>query len=374
MFVLSFPQAFMMFCRTLLYLVFVAGWASTFASSAISAEFKYLGQAKNIYTPYGYRPQTHVFSLSGTIQVGDTKKIRAMLPPLLETTTVFCETDKPAVVYLNSTGGSFSEGLKLAGLFRELGIGTIVRTGNRCLSACAVSFLGGTRHLCLDGDTGSYRRLQPGAQLGFHAPRLVVPERSYTKTQIASAYDTAVKQIGQLVDEIKKAGMKASLAVEMLKVGVSDFYYIDTIGKAGRWGFDVAIPKNSKPTPNQLVTACANADAWMNDSFQPTADFENLPSEMTTETLAGLYRQDRLGTMSRAFIQATGMYAKSCMVELGVWPNTGRRRYWVKFFDENIQDVQKMYKGRRLEAGVASLSPIHFYNRNVRLSDLPFGK
>ena len=201
-----------------------------------------------------------------------------------------------------------------------------------------------------------------------------MPERSYTKTQIAGAYDTAVKQIGRLVGEIKKAGIGSSLAVEMLKVGVRDFYYIDTVGKAGRWNFDIAIPTISNPTPNQLITACANADAWSKDRVYPTADFEYLTGGMTASAVASLYREDRVGTMRRAFVQATGMYAKSCMVELGVWPNTGRARHWVKFFDEYIPDVQKMYRGRALQAAAVSLSPIHFYRRDMKLSDLPINK
>ena len=97
----------MLFRQTLRYLVFIAWILGACGTAAFSADFKYLGQDKTVYTPYGYQPVTHVFSLRGMLQVGDSKKIRAALAPLLKTTNVFCETDKPAIVYLNSTGGSF---------------------------------------------------------------------------------------------------------------------------------------------------------------------------------------------------------------------------------------------------------------------------
>jgi len=364
-----------MLLRQIIQSLAIITWiAGSHYTTALGAELKYLGTDKNIYTPYGYQPDTHVFSLSGTIGGGDSNTLRSALARLLDTTAVFCEVEKPAVIYLNSNGGSFAGGLKLAALFREMGIGTIVKSGSKCLSACAVSFLGGTRHLCLDGDTASYRRLEPGAKLGFHAPKLLVPEKGYDQVEIVGAYDAAVKQIGGLVDEIKKAGIKSSLVIEMLKVGVSDLYYIDTVGKAGRWGFDVVVAGIDRPRRDQLITACANADAWTNDSFFPTADFENSPEEMTPDLLERLYIEGRLGQTRRAFVQATGMYPKSCFIELGTWPNTGRNRHWAKFFDESIQDVQQMYKMRSLEAAGVVFTPLHYYKYDVKLVDLPSAK
>lgn len=345
-----------------------------FFTPTLSADLSYVGAAKNIYTPYGYKPTTHVFSLSGPLRVGDSEKARNLFESYLKNTTVFCETEKPAVIQLNSEGGSFKEGLKLAELFRQKGVGTIVKSTHRCLSACGVAFLGGTRELCLDGDRGRYRRIEPGAQLGFHAPSLLVPERSYTRAQISRSYDTAVKQIGQLVNEMLKSGIPSSLVTEMLKVGAKDFYFIDTVGKAGRWNFDVAVAGLKSITRMSLTTACANADAWSNDRFLPTVDFDMSPEGMTRESWGRLFILDRLGNMQRAYIQATGMYAKACMVELGVWPNTGRPKYWAKFFDESIQDVSKMYRRRSLEAAGVVLTPLHFYPQSMQLRKLPVAK
>lgn len=337
----------------------------------MAGELRYLGIDNSVFSHYGYKPSTHVFAYTGPVEAGDSQRLRKRLTQHLSNTNVFCETEMPAVIYLDSPGGNFSEGIKLAALFRQLGVGTIISPGAECLSACAVAFLGGTRHLCLDSDTGGYRRLMPGARLGFHAPRLLLPNRNYNNQQVTAAYDTAVKQVGQLVSEINKAGIPSSLIVEMLSKGVSEFYFIDTVGKAGRWKFDVAAKSARSPDRLQLTQACANASAWNNDSSEGGGDYSMTREGMTMDYWNRLYIEDRLGPTRRAFVQSEGMYAQACFVEMGQWPNTGRDRYWVKFFDESIQKVQQMYRQQNLSAAEAVLTPLHFYHPDTKLSELP---
>ena len=342
---------------------FVGGFL--FALAAEAAELEYLGVKKNVYSPYSPSIATHVLSLSGEISRGDTEKLKKLVANLLQQ-NVFCEVETPAVIQLNSPGGHFSEGLRLAAFFRETGVGTLVGNGDRCLSACAVAFLGGTRHLCLDGDFQNYRRLEPQAQLGFHAPRLAVPDINVSKRMMEAAYNVAVKQIATLIEVAKKSGIQSSLIVEMLKVGADGFYYIDTVAKAGRWGFDVAIEAPSTLPPKTLALACANSAAWRGDQFVPNADYsveENFQS----------YIDERSRGFGKFFMQATGMYATACMIEIGKWPN-GRMRYWAKFFDETMQSAQQMYTGRRLEAADVSLGPLHFFAPETKLADIYGGR
>src|SRR5690606_31234559 len=72
---------------------------------------------------------------------------------------------------LQSPGGNYVEGLKLARLFRERAVTTVVEVNSECYSACAFAFLGGTGYSSQDG-VGAYndRIVEPGGILGFHAP------------------------------------------------------------------------------------------------------------------------------------------------------------------------------------------------------------
>jgi len=333
-----------------------------FSSSGVhGAELKYLGLKSGVFSPYGPKDFTHTWSLSGRLNTGDAERLRQQMTVHAPKGT-FCEVEKPAVIYLNSEGGNFSEGLKLSKLFRTFGIGTAVKKRSQCLSACAVAFLGGTRKLCLDNDQQIYRRLAPGAKLGFHAPRLVVPELEYQKKVVEKSYETAVKQIATLVDEARRTSIAHSLLIAMLEAGTRNFYFIDTVGKAGRWGIDVAVNYPQKLTPEQIATACGNAHAWRNDLFTPNEDFQTVRySKNYVDPAAGLLR--------RAFVEGEGMYSVTCFLESGTWPN-GRSRYWIKFHTASVVSVQKFYTKRRLEAADVSLTPIYFYPQNTQLSDL----
>jgi hypothetical protein len=45
---------------------------------------------------------------------------------------------------LNSPGGDYREGLRVAGYLMEKSVGTAVAEGGECYSACAIIFMGGT--------------------------------------------------------------------------------------------------------------------------------------------------------------------------------------------------------------------------------------
>jgi ATP-dependent protease ClpP protease subunit len=63
------------------------------------------------------------------------------------------------VVYLNSSGGSLSDGYEMGRLFKLKGVTTRVANGQVCASACAVAFLG-----------GQFRNVSGDGKLVFHAP------------------------------------------------------------------------------------------------------------------------------------------------------------------------------------------------------------
>ncbi|HEX2256427.1 MAG TPA: hypothetical protein VHG92_06955 [Afifellaceae bacterium] len=67
---------------------------------------------------------------------------------------------RPDLVVLNSPGGSIAEALRIAERIRSAGLGTFVRAGQECSSACMVLFL-----------SGQSKSAEPGALLGLHAAR-----------------------------------------------------------------------------------------------------------------------------------------------------------------------------------------------------------
>ncbi|UYN99779.1 MAG: hypothetical protein KIT02_00600 [Devosia sp.] len=76
-----------------------------------------------------------------------------------------------AVLSLNSPGGSYIEGLRLAQYLRDNRIASVVEVGSQCYSACAFAFLGGSGYSS-QSRVGVYvdRVVEPEGILGFHAP------------------------------------------------------------------------------------------------------------------------------------------------------------------------------------------------------------
>ncbi len=124
----------------------------------------------NHFSAERFVPHIHY---SGPVLEGDAKRMAALLDSVAEcdVSALPAEGGNCALVTLHSPGGNYIEGLKLAGLFRDRGVATVVETGTSCYSACAFAFLGGSGYSSQDG-VGAYsdRIIEPGATLGFHAP------------------------------------------------------------------------------------------------------------------------------------------------------------------------------------------------------------
>ncbi len=100
-----------------------------------------------------------VLLLSGEIRAGDLKRVSEALA---------AAGQPPAFLALDSDGGALEEGMAVARLLRERGIGTVVGPRARCHSACAMIFFGG-----YDRSARVARRVAlPGARIGVHRPRL----------------------------------------------------------------------------------------------------------------------------------------------------------------------------------------------------------
>ncbi|WP_412051086.1 hypothetical protein ACK6D9_06665 [Hoeflea sp. Naph1] len=122
------------------------------------------------YSADRFVPQFH---FDGPVVEGDTAALASLIDKFVECTPDALEPDGSncAVVTLNSPGGNYIEGLRLAALMRERAIATVVEETAHCYSACAFAFLGGSGHSSQEGvDAYIDRMIEPGGTLGFHAP------------------------------------------------------------------------------------------------------------------------------------------------------------------------------------------------------------
>ena len=106
-----------------------------------------------------------ILRLTGMLRQGDSQKLRSTLTKLKGGATS-AAAGTQVTVELSSLGGDLHEGLRAGYLFRELGVATVVRKGDICMSACALAFLGGAPG---SSERTACRRLEVGGKLGFHS-------------------------------------------------------------------------------------------------------------------------------------------------------------------------------------------------------------
>jgi hypothetical protein len=88
-----------------------------------------------------------VVVVQGTLDAADGERFFTKIAPLAT-----------AMVRFQSNGGSVVTGIQIGEMIRLKQFHTLVPTGARCASACALAWLGGTR-----------RFMGPGARIGLHA-------------------------------------------------------------------------------------------------------------------------------------------------------------------------------------------------------------
>lgn len=126
--------------------------------------------------------------LDGDIERGDLEKLKSQLPDGMG------PGKAGPTMCLNSKGGDFMEGLKLAE-FVSGGIATTIPANSSCESACGWIFMAGS-HLDTGGSEWS-RGMDSRATLSFHAPL------SVTAKAIIEAYSQAVSELGRETDVIR---------------------------------------------------------------------------------------------------------------------------------------------------------------------------
>jgi len=141
-------------------------------------------------------------------------------------------------ICFDSEGGSLLEGQRIFDRIWEYQLITRVEAGQKCLSACAIAFLGGSLTQGTAVVHFMDRKISPGARLGFHAPSLGLDtQNSYNSAQVNKAFEIALSAAEGLfrikateLHSVKP--MSDFLYYQILRTRPDDMYYIDTVGRA----------------------------------------------------------------------------------------------------------------------------------------------
>ncbi|MEC3861945.1 hypothetical protein VK792_11680 [Mesobacterium sp. TK19101] len=195
------------------------------------------GAAEIRLVSYRYSAESPVphLRLDGPIIKGDAEKFARVWADIGRCAGPACTeagTGGPAVVLsLNSPGGSYAEGVALADLFRRDIVATVVESGDECLSACAMAFLGGTA-FWPTGGIGRYidRSIEPGARLGFHSPYFppAVVEQAIQRGKLEALLTGLRLSIADIVENLTRFNVDKLVLDRIIRMGAEELYLVDT--------------------------------------------------------------------------------------------------------------------------------------------------
>ncbi|AAV94521.1 hypothetical protein KQ247_14895 [Ruegeria pomeroyi] len=173
-------------------------------------------------------------------------------------------------ICLNSSGGSFSEAVQMYDAIKGLGLGTVVPERARCLSACAVVFLGGRmKHWTTMGGnlvTQKRRSLHATAELGVHAPSIefeldeldeALPPEVLSEL-ITSSYSAAVNENAQLISRL--SDNELPILRRILATSPETMYLFNTVERTLEVEMEILgirVPKSV--VANHVKSSCENA-------------------------------------------------------------------------------------------------------------------
>ena len=193
-------------------------------------------------------------------------------------------------VCLSGPGGDFAEAIEIIKILQPLGYATVVPENAVCLSACAFIFLAGD--IVLRGETfgeiAPFRVLHVSATLGFHAPRgdlkglAPVMPIDWLNRQVEFALGIMRNFESLFLDRdslYRNKRLPRDLFSEILvRFDPDDFFYIDTINKAGRFNIRLAGVPAIQIDETSLPRLCYNINSWDRALIKPFA-----PSELLDE-------------------------------------------------------------------------------------------
>lgn len=203
----------------------------------------------------------HACAVEGVVEVGDLEKLKGFIGTRKDgRTPLRCE-----IVYLKSDGGNFSEAVKIMDYFFSSMIATSVEDGASCYSACAIIWLGGS---VPDGhnldNPHAFRRLNPKATLGFHAPYILLSDGKYSNYDVMLNGTLSFQIAQDLLIRFQDHRIPMWFAAKLLHPDPQNFYVINTIEDANLIG--AVIPQQGEAknleSANALGNICFNLSHW----------------------------------------------------------------------------------------------------------------
>lgn len=240
------------------------------------------------------------FFLKGEIQEGDADKLKLVVKAYFEELqnmggfSLVERISKPVRICLDSPGGSFVEGVKLAKVIRANGfitLGTAIPDQAVCLSACSIAFMaGGHRHP--EGEvTLTDRVMHPTAELGFHAPAIQIAQGQYNEKAVEKAYNIALQSVAavaELRSEFTDFEFADSIFLIFLRTPASTFTYIETVGQATRFGIGIVpAPVFDGALDHIAANLCANAIKRFSDTEYSINIFQDPNLDKVLFTVSG---------------------------------------------------------------------------------------
>lgn len=182
------------------------------------------------YSTDHFVPHIH---FEGPVLVGDLEALAALYDQVIACGMDCIGPDggNTAIVSLDSPGGNYVEGLKLAQFFRDNAIATVVENTKSCYSACAFAFLGGSGYSPV-ASIGAYvdRMVRPGAVIGFHAP--YVPDDALDGLVAELGLDQVLggsrDSIALMVESLVNWNVDPKVIATMVSMGPDQTYDIAT--------------------------------------------------------------------------------------------------------------------------------------------------
>jgi hypothetical protein len=188
------------------------------------------------------------FKLTGKIAVGDTAKIEKLE----------FDRDQSPKLCMDSPGGSFQEGLKMAEYLDGKGLTTVVQSNASCYGACAIAFMGGS--VFEDDHTYPRRALHLGGKLGFNASYLTEGDKiGRNPKQIYADGQRFVARMMMLGADMNDGVFSENIMLNILSKGENDYYMIDNVIKTRSLGIFLADVPKAKWTTQTLCYACVVA-------------------------------------------------------------------------------------------------------------------
>jgi len=209
--------------------------------------------------------------LDGIIEVGDLERLMAVVDQQRQR-----DLSNVPRLCLNSPGGDYREGLRVAGYLMEKSVGTAVAEGGECYSACAIIFMGGT--FPWKGELNRYLHVR--GILGFHAPYIPGAAEEgkvlVEAEQVRLAFSEGIRSISEFMrlgvgNDVKR--VTPELMSEMMAQGPDAFYTIDTVGKAVRFRIHLyGIDRKAAVDAAGMCNACVNMNYFALERYGTGGD------------------------------------------------------------------------------------------------------